>query len=90
MNAPDAINGAFELGMAIALSISVVRLLREKRVQGWSIWSVAWPTAWGFWNLYYYPSLGQVVSFVGGIAVVTVNATWIAIACFYSRKSVTP
>ena len=86
MTIPDAINGTFEAGMAVAISLSISRLIREKRVLGWSIWSVAWPTAWGFWNLYYYPHLGQLASLVGGIAVVAVNATWIALAVWYSRK----
>lgn len=82
----DKINGAFEFGMAFMLALSVRRLLKDKRVHGWSIWSVAWPTAWGFWNLYYYPHLGQYWSLLGGLAVVTVNSTWIALHLYYERN----
>ena len=84
---PDAINGTFEAGMAVAISFSINRLISEKRVFCWSIWSVAWPTAWGIWNLYYYPSLNQIASTIGGIAVVIANATWISLAVIYSRRA---
>ena len=82
----DAINGLFEFGMACALLVSVFRLHRDKRINGWSIWSVLWPTAWGFWNLYYYPSLRQWASFAGGLCVVLVNSAWVAMALHYSRR----
>jgi hypothetical protein len=81
----DVINGAFEAGMAAMLAPSVVRLARDKCVKGWSIHSVLWPTLWGFWNLYYYPSLGQWCSFFGGLAVVSVNSIWVALAIYYSK-----
>ena len=82
----DQINAIFEFGMAFAISLSVLRLYRDKHVKGWSIGAVAWPTAWGFWNLYYYPSLKQWWSFTAGIAVVTVNSMWIILALIYTIK----
>lgn len=83
----DVINGIFEFGMACMLALSVVRLWRDRCVNGWSVWSVVWPTAWGYWNLYYYPSLGQWVSTVGGVLVVIVNSTWIVLAVRFSRRA---
>jgi hypothetical protein len=81
----DAINAAFELGMALMLLLNVRRLWLDRCVHGVSLWAVAWPTAWGCWNLYYYPSLGQWASFAGGVFVVAVNIVWIALAIRFSR-----
>jgi hypothetical protein len=85
-NMNDAINGIFELGMSIMLLTSLRRLWRDKCVKGWSINAVLWPTAWGFWNLYYYPSLGQWWSFCGGLAVVLVNSIWIGLALYFQSE----
>lgn len=82
----DTINGLFELGMAIMLCLSVRRLWRERRVRGVSFWAVFWPTLWGYWNLYYYPSLGQWWSFAAGIAVVTANTTWVVLALLWRKN----
>jgi hypothetical protein len=81
---PDIINGVFEAGMAAVLFRSVLRLRREKKVSGWSPWAVVWPTLWGFWNLYFYPHLGQFWSFVGGLLVVVTNMTWLGLAAYYA------
>lgn len=80
MSLPDAINGLFELGMSAIISRSIMRLWREKKVRGWSAGAVTWPTAWGLWNLYYYPHLGQWCSFAGGSLVVIANVTWLVLA----------
>lgn len=84
---PDTINGVFEGVMALMLSRSVLLLYRHKTVKGVSFWAVAWPTLWGYWNLYYYPHLGQFWSFSAGIGVVVVNTTWIVLALRYRRRS---
>jgi hypothetical protein len=83
---PDIINGAFEFGMALMLSLSVRRLYRDKRVQGVSFWAVFWPMMWGYWNLFYYPHLDQWWSFMAGIGVVSANTTWVLMAWYYGRR----
>ena len=82
----DAVNGCFELFGGAFLMLNVQRLMRDKRVAGVRIAPVMFFTAWGFWNLYYYPSLGQWASFAGGIAVVGVNTLWIGLALWYGRR----
>lgn len=54
---PDMINGIFEGGGAILLSLNIRRLLKDKKVEGISLIPVFFWSAWGFWNLFYYPSL---------------------------------
>lgn len=83
----DAINGLFfELGGGYFISRHVVRLYKDKLVRGVDWIASAFFMAWGFWNLYYYPHLGQWLSFVGGIGIVSMNAVWVAMMLYYIRK----
>lgn len=79
---PDQINGALEVCLGAMIFANVDQIRRDKQVRGIRNWGQYVVTVWGFWNLYYYPSLGQWVSFVGGIAVVAGNFAW----CYYAFK----
>ena len=82
----DLINGMFEFAGAGINLLNVRAILRDKKLQGvhWSPY--AFFTSWGIWNLWYYPSLDQWFSFVGGAAIVIVNGTWLALALYYIQK----
>lgn len=82
----DIINGLFEFGGAIANFFNVLQIRKDKKVAG-----VHWSTylffsTWGLWNLFYYPSLDQWVSFTGGALIVTMNILWLAHAIYYMRN----
>lgn len=81
----DMINGLFEFTGAMMLMINVVTLYRDKEIRGvhWS--STVFFSLWGFFNLFYYPSLDQWWSFAGGLAIVTVNSTWLMMIFYYKR-----
>lgn len=82
----DLVNGAFE-GAAGFMVLNHCRVLRtEKIVRGVSILSSFFFTLWGFWNLYYYPSLSQPISFYGGIMVVCANSLYIAMLIHYRSQ----
>lgn len=81
---PDHINGAFEFGGAIILLLDCIRLRRDRRVLGVHWGPKFFFLAWGLWNLYYYPSLGQPWSFYGGCALVMVNAIWLVQLALFS------
>jgi hypothetical protein len=75
----DAINGAIELVGALFTWRSLLQLWRDREVKG-----VYWPATafwavWGIWNLYYYPSLGQWLSFCAGAFLVLGNVCWLAL-----------
>ncbi len=77
---PDLINGIFEIVGGALIWWDVRCLLRDRVVHG-----VYWPTrlffaSWGFWNLFYYPGLGQWWSFWGGVFLVAGSSTWSLIA----------
>jgi len=79
----DLINGAFELFGGVMLVRNCFALHRDKMVRG-----VSWPVtaffaAWGLWNLFYYPHLGQWLSFTGGLVIVSANLVWVGMAVYY-------
>lgn len=82
----DVINSLFEVFGGLMVFNHCRIVWRDKAVAGVSIISTVFFTAWGFWNLYYYPSLGQWWSFIGGIAIVIMNVIWVALMLRY-RKS---
>ena len=86
MKFTDLTNGLFELIGSIFLFVNVFRLWIDKKIRG-----LYWPfsiffTLWGFWNLYYYPTIGQMFSFVGGIFMSVANLAWIYLAIKYRKN----
>lgn len=82
----DIINGSFEAVGAAASWMNVRRLRRDRQVHG-VVWSVtAFWGAWGLWNLYYYSSLGHVLSCTAGLVLALGNVYWAALALQYSRN----
>lgn len=83
MSLPDTINAGLELGGALFSALNIVHLYRDRIIKG-----VAWPataffTAWGVWNLWYYPHLAQPLSALAALALVLVNATWLLMALWF-------
>ncbi len=84
MNWADAVNGSLELIGGLFILLSIGKLHRDKRVRGVSWVHVLFFAFWGFWNLFYYPHLGQWMSFAGSIVIVVTNSVWVAMLFFYS------
>lgn len=85
MTLPDLINGLFESAGGFFISLSIVKLYREKLVRGVSWVHAAFFSTWGLWNLYFYPHLDQWMSFYGGAFLVAANATWLGQIWYYLR-----
>ena len=83
MSAPDVVNGLFEFFGGALLWMNVAALRRDRTLRGVRVAPTALFAAWGVWNLYYYPHLGQWWSFVGGLSVAAANAVWVALAIRY-------
>lgn len=83
MSWADAINGTYELLGGVMILANVRALLRDKIIRGVSVWPTVFFTSWGFWNLYFYPSLGQWLSFTGGLGIVSANALWLGLTAYY-------
>ncbi|HYG24458.1 MAG TPA: hypothetical protein VEH04_16895 [Verrucomicrobiae bacterium] len=87
MSLPDTINGLFEF-LAGFMVLNHCRVLyREKQVKGISTLSTAFFAAWGGWNLFYYPHLGQWLSFFGGLFIFAANLLWVAMLLHYRTRT---
>lgn len=84
----DIINAAFEFGGAIFLCHNCITLYKDKAVSGVSILSTAFFTGWGFWNIYYYPTLDQVWSMIAAIALTFFNVLWVGQMIYYRRANI--
>lgn len=87
MTWPDLINGTYELAGGLFILLSIIRLYHDKQVHGVSVVHVGFFTSWGFWNLFYYPSLNQWWSFIGGLGVVAANSIWVFLLLYYTRRA---
>ena len=86
MSFGDLMNGLFEAIGGICIWFNVRAILRDRQVKG-----VYWPVTaffftWGIWNLWYYPSLHQWASFVGGLLIVAGNCVWLALAIRFTAN----
>lgn len=82
----DLINGLFECIGGFLLLLNVFKIIKDKKLTGVSWIPILFFTCWGAWNLYYYPSLNQTLSFIGGVLVFATNLTWIALVFYYKYK----
>lgn len=83
MQVPDLINGTFEALGGITSWMNCWQLYKDKEVKG-VVWQFTlFFFTWGVWNLYYYPHLGQWLSFIGGLVICSANLVWVGLAVFY-------
>lgn len=83
MITPDLINAIFEFSGAVMLLNNCRTILKDKMVHGVSISTTAFFMTWGFWNLFYYPHLGQYISFIASIAIVSANTWYVYLMWYY-------
>lgn len=82
----DLINGIFELSGSLFILLSIIKLYKSKIVRGVSYIHIGYFSAWGFWNIYYYPYLKQWISFIGGIGIIITNTTYLILLIYYTIK----
>lgn len=81
---PDIVNGSLQVGGGFFVLASIARLNKDRQVRGVSWLHVMYFTAWGYWNLFYYPHLDQWVSFAGGLLLVAANTAWLVQLVYWS------
>ncbi len=82
----DNFNGLFEMTGGIFITLSVIRLYKDKKVRGVSMVATTFFMTWGWWNLYYYPAIKQWWSAAGAGFVALVNTIWLCQMIYYTRK----
>lgn len=75
-NWPDIINGLFEASGTLSVINHTRVLWRSRQAHGVSMLSILVFTSWGSWNLYYYPHLGQTMSFLAGVSIMLAEIVW--------------
>jgi hypothetical protein len=83
---PDLLNGTFELFGGWFVIMNIRQLLRDKQVKGIHWGSSIFFTSWGIWNVYYYPHLGQWISFTGGLLIAVANVVWLVLRLHYYQR----
>jgi hypothetical protein len=86
MTGPDVVNGAFEVGGSLLTWMNVRQVYKDKGYAGVYPPAIILFFAWGLWNLWFYPHLGQWISFYGGASLVAANACWGALMIRYGRR----
>lgn len=83
----DFCNGCFEAAGALLIILHILRIRRDKTVHGVHWFPFAFFLSWGFWNLFWYSSLGCWFSFAGGVLMVSVyNYYCYCLWCYWPRK----
>lgn len=83
----DLINGLFELFSGILCILNITKIIQDKELKGISWIPLLFFTLWGAWNLYYYPSLNQTLSFIGGLFIFFSNIVWLILIVYYKYKT---
>lgn len=82
---PDFINGLFEILAGVFVLRHAWATHKAKNSDGISVDAIWFFTAFGLWNIFYYSSLDQMVSFCAGLFVIFANLVW-AIQFYKYRK----
>ena len=83
----DNVNGMYETIGGLFMLANCVKVYKDKQVKGISLMSAAFFCSWGYWNIYYYPSLDQWASTLGAVIMTLFNTVWIGQAIYYTRKN---
>lgn len=81
----DIVNSLFHWTAGLFVLLSVIKLWREKKVRGVSWLHCAFFASLGYWNLFYFSSLGQWWSFCGGIGIVIASTVWLVQVLYYTH-----
>lgn len=79
----DMINAVFEGSGALLTAMNTRRVYTDKGHAGIYVPAVVFFFSWGGWNLWFYPSLGQMWSFVAGAALFAANLAWVSMLVWY-------
>ena len=84
---PDLVNALFEFGGCAVMLLNLRAIRRDRSVRGVSLPAVGFFTAWGLWNLFYYPFLGQWLSVGAGFVLTVVQAIWLGHLIAYRKAT---
>jgi hypothetical protein len=80
---PDQLNAGFEALAALLIWLNVADVWKKKATAGIHWIPLSLFTIWGYWNLFYYPHLGQWWSFAAAGFVAVANSAWLWLVVKY-------
>lgn len=83
----DFINAVFECSGGVFVALNAWDIWKKKRVAGQTLTAISFFTAWGVWNMFYYPSIHQWWSTAGAWGVMMANAALIYFVVKYREKA---
>ena len=83
----DIINGCFETVGGVLIWFNIFKLFKDKQTKGLYLPVCVFFCVWSLWNIIYYPSLNQTLSFIGAIFLGIANIIWIILAYYYKLKN---
>src|SRR5690349_13610183 len=84
----DLVNGLFEAIGAACVLMNVRALLRDRHIAGVHWAPTVFFTAWGAWNVVYYPTLDQWFSTAGGSLLLLANLWWIFLVWRFRPRAI--
>lgn len=84
---PDLFNGLFEFLGSLAVWGNVQAIYKDRGYAGGRVYIMLFFFFWSLWNLYYYPHLHQMASFIGGVSLGLANAAYVAMMFRYGRRA---
>lgn len=82
----DTINSLFEVGGGCAMWYNVKKVLKDKKVKGFSWISSLLFLFWAGWNVNYYDVLKQYSSEVAALFLLTGQWSWTFLAWYYRKN----
>jgi hypothetical protein len=86
MASSDTINALYEGIGSVLVWLNVRALQRDKQVKGLHWGPPIFFTTWGYWNMFYYPSLHQNWSAIAAASLAIANTVWVLLSWYYVRK----
>lgn len=76
----DSITSFFQVGAILFLLMNIRKLLKDGESKGVSIWMIVYFTAWGYWGIYMFWTLGQFWSMIANTGVALAHTLWLYFA----------
>jgi len=80
----DFINSSFMFLSSFVNCLNIIKIIKDKTVQGVDWRATVFFVLWGVWDFYYFPTLNQWWSFIGSFAMTIVNLVWLSLVLYYS------
>jgi hypothetical protein len=83
----DFLNSIFEYVAGGMIFLNIAAILRDKKVNGMSLFAVSYFSALGLFNMFYYWELHQMISFSAGTAVAIGDIIYLHLFLKYRKNS---